>query len=227
MKNNAWLGVIAAISLATMAAPAAGAEAGFYAGIGIAQTEWHMGESDGMVIAISGPFGGGVFQQYPDNVEADDGALGWQATIGYRINRYVAAEVAYVSFGEADVLETYIFEVPPVPFFPTELTRDYSATVAGPTLSVLGSLPVGANFGLFLRGGMLFADQEVQLKFTNGSQSMTFGEEVWFGGAGIDCTLAGRWIVRAEYQRTAKLAATLTSAATELENLSLSVLFRL
>ncbi len=222
--NGPWK-ALASLWLLCATVTAAAAEPGFYADVGLARTFQDMGDSNGIVLAIDSPLGGGVIQQYPDDIAVDDGDLGWQVTIGYRINHYIAAEIAYLRFADADVTETYILDPPPVPFFPPEITQRYTTTVAGPAVSVLGSLPLG-NFDLYLRGGMFFADQQVVLKFTQGSQSMTFGEEVWFGGAGVDWSPTKDWMLRMEYQRTAKLAATLTSAATELETISFGVFFR-
>jgi hypothetical protein len=224
MKTNREL-KIAALGLIALTSNAFGAEPGFYVGAGIGETWQEMGDSKGSVIGIGPPFGI-VFQAFPEEVAVEDGNLGWQATIGYRLSRYLAAEVAYLSFGESEVTETYRID-PGFPFpAPIEFKNQYSSTVSGPAVSVLGSLPLG-RIDLFLRAGMLFADQDVETRFTSGSQQMTFGEEVWFGGAGVDWSVADRWMLRAEYLRTAKLAATLMSAEAEIETLSFSVFFRL
>jgi opacity protein-like surface antigen len=67
---------------------------------------------------------------------------------------------------------------------------------------VLGSLPVGREFALFLRGGALFADREVHIPFSLGEGDITYGDTIWLAGAGVDWNLAKAWTMRAEYQRT-------------------------
>jgi hypothetical protein len=219
--------VAVAIALLALTSKAIGAEPGFYVGAGLGETWQEMGDSNGIAVGFGFPIEA-VRQEYPEDVQVEDGNLGWQTTIGYRLNRYLAAEVAYLSFAQSEITEVYSIDPGfafPVP--PLELRREYSSKVAGPALSVLGSLPLG-RFDLFLKAGMLFADQDVALGGNVvGSREMTFGEEVWFAGAGVDWSVADRWMLRAEYLRTAKLAATLVSAATEVETLSFSVFFRL
>lgn len=225
-KTNRDQKVAVALGLIAFTSSAFGAEPGFYVGAGIGETQQEIGDSKGTLIGIGPPFGV-VFQAFPEEVQVEDGNLGWQATIGYRLNRYLAAEVAYLSFAESEVTEIYSIDFGfPLPT-PLEFRNRYSSTVSGPALSVLGSLPL-RRVDLFLKAGMLFADQDVALGGNViGMREMTFGEEVWFGGAGVDWSVADRWMLRAEYLRTAKLAATLMSVETEIETVSFSVFFRL
>src|SRR4051794_37888444 len=105
----------------------------------------------------------GVIHVDPDQIEVDDGSLAWGIGLGYRINDYLAGEVEYADFGSTDVHEHYsVPNLGPIPF-PTELDLNYTTKVTGPVLSVLGTLPVGQNFELFLRGGALFASREYSM----------------------------------------------------------------
>ncbi len=158
---------------------------GFYVSASAGQAEYEVARNRPMVFAISSPLGGGVFTAFPDEVTTDNDDWSWKGTLGYRINRYIAAELSYVDFGDGDVTERYVFEQPPAPLFPSEITRDSSVNVSGPMVSVMGILPVGSRVELFLRAGVLFADEEVKFVFTNGSDSNTFGSEEWVGGAGV------------------------------------------
>ncbi|HKE96894.1 MAG TPA: outer membrane beta-barrel protein [Povalibacter sp.] len=226
-RTGSWVLLATMVFLAAFR-PAAAAESGFYVGVSVTRAKQDLGQSPGTVIAIDSPFSGGLRQVYPDAVDADDASTGWNALLGYRINRHIAAELAYADFGTTDVSEHYSFDLPgSFPPLPIELTNDYSSSIAGPMVSLLGSLPLGKRFNVFARGGVLFADQEIRLHFGQGSQSMTFGSRVWIWGAGIDGAVTDRWTIRAEYTGTGTLDATLTSAETEIGQTSLSVLFRL
>jgi opacity protein-like surface antigen len=222
--DRAGVTMIAALLVAAGSAEAA--EPGFYVAAGLGQAEQEFSESTGTLIAIGSPFGNFVRFIRPDAVSVEDDEPSWNGVLGYRINKYLAAELAYMDFGEIDVSEHYTI-APPIPFFPTELTRTFSSGIAGPAVSVLGSLPVGSQFDVFVRGGILFADKEITQGPAANPQSMTFGSEVWLGGAGIDWSFAKRWSVRLEYLRTGKTDANIVSGESDLSQFALSALFRL
>jgi OmpA-OmpF porin, OOP family len=169
----------------------------------------------------------GIVHVEPDRVAVDDGSLAWSVGLGYRINRYLAGEVEYVDFGTADIREHYdLGSSAPFPF-PTELDLQFSSKVTGPVLSVLGTLPVGDRFEVFLRGGALFASREYSV-----GGNLSFGQQeklastVWLAGAGVTWSFAPRWGVRAEYQQSGELDDSLISGETKVDRLTVSALFR-
>lgn len=226
MKKMYWT---AALSLFALNAAADEAkQPGFYLSASVGQMEQEFSKSKGMTFAITSPFGGGgLFTAYPDDIAVDNDDRSWKGTLGYRINKYLAAELSYVDLGESDVTEHYTFEEPPVPFFPTEITRDYVANVSGPLVSAMGILPLGSRFEIFVRAGMLFADHKIEQTFSSGSESNTFGSEVWVGGAGVEWRFASRWSARFEYLRTDTIDANLISGSSELDDFSLGFVFDL
>ena len=151
----------------------------------------------------------------PDSIEVDEVDAGFSAPVGYRINRYLAAELSYTDFGEYELIERY----------PTVTDVRYQLGVSGPSVSVLGSLPLGEEWELFLRGGVLFADQEVSLTIGS-SFDRDFSDEVVMAGAGVQWSFAPRWAARLEYQRTDDLKYDNTGESS-IEQASLSVLFKL
>jgi opacity protein-like surface antigen len=170
----------------------------------------------------------GIVHIDPDLVEVNDGSFAWGVGLGYRINDYLASEVEYADFGTTDIHEHYTVPNPgPFPF-PTELDLNYSTKVTGPVLSLLGTLPVGQNFELFLRGGALFASREFrvggQVSFAGRNQK--FASTVWLAGAGATWSFAKRWGIRAEYQQTDSLGKTLATGETKVKRISLSALYR-
>lgn len=176
---------------------------------------------------------GGVFAPFrtPDRVAVDDVDAGWSVALGYRVNQYLAAEVAYVDAGEASLTQYYSFGgLPGMP--PRESISSFDVNVRGPAVSVLGSYPVSTHWQVFVRGGVLFADQEVQSAITStagniGRFEQTFSDEVLLAGAGVQWSFATRWAARLEYQRTDDLDENLLSGASRIDQASLSVLFSL
>ena len=194
---------------------------------GAADTNFYLG-------ATAGPTSAKVERSddltlYPDPIVAvsdelavDDGDLAWSAVVGYRFNRHVSAELAYIDYGKVEVVETFRFTPPTVVF--TEPTIRYAFRVTGPSVTVLGRLPIGTRFEAFLRGGVLFSD----LKFDQPqlSRDPTFGDEVWIAGIGIGWTLGERCATRFEYERTDDVEVVFDNDR-QLERFSLGVLVRL
>lgn len=201
-------------------------ERGFYIGASAGYSEYDVEKSDGFLIGIVGAgLGGFGVQVYPDEQDVDDGELGYGATLGYRVNSWLAAEVGYTMFGDAEVSETYDTNFPSVPTFPPQITRTHTSEIRGPAMSLLVMLPLG-QFDLFARAGVLFADHTIDLGPRSSPREQTFGDEVILGGVGVDWSFSTRWAARLEYQRTGALSKTFTSGEVELEHAAASVLFR-
>lgn len=236
---------------------ACAAEPGFYVGATVSRVEQDLDERAGVgPIAIFVPGGGfsptpspilpsppvlgtpvfgGIFTPLgPTSVEVDDTDVGWSVALGYRVNKYFAAEVAYVDFGEASLTEYYRFVTIPEQPLP-QVTQSYTVSTRGPALSVLGSLPLGTAWEVFVRGGVLFADQEVTTRITlvnsgsssSGGTAGDFSDEVVTLGAGVQWSFLPRWAARLEYQRTDDLQQNNFMGESSLEQASLSVLFKL
>jgi hypothetical protein len=125
----------------------------------------------------------------------------WGAQIGYRFNRWVAAEVGYVDLGKAH--------------YEASLVADFGAgneafgmrgrfTSSGPTVAVLGILPLGERFDIYGRGGVYFADTRFRFVADfagiDDDQSVEnkAGTQELFGGVGFQWNINQDWGVRAE-----------------------------
>ena len=212
---------VCAAALYVLAASAGAAEPGFYVTASLG-----MGDEDPKSAGTNFGNSLGVVHVEPDSVAVDDGKSAWSVGLGYRINKYLSAEVEYIDFGTTDVVEHYSVDNTGAPFpFPTEVDLDYSSNVTGPALSLLGTLPVGENFELFLRGGALFGSREIEMGF--GGLDEKFSSTVWLAGAGVTWAFGKNWAIRAEYQQTGILSESFISGETDLQRMSLSALFKL
>ena len=221
MNCRIWRSSIPAALLCLLATGASAAEPGFYvtASLGMADEN---PKSAGINVGNSL----GIFHAEPDSVDVKDGDLAWGIGLGYRVNKYLAAEMEYIDFGTTDVAEHYSVEIPDAPIFsPAIIDLQYSSHVTGPALSLLGTLPLGENFELFLRGGALFGSREMKTGF--GDLDDEFSRTVWLAGAGVSWSFANRWAIRAEYQQTGELDESFVSGETRLKRMSLSALFKL
>jgi opacity protein-like surface antigen len=217
MRRMAWLGLVAGSTCGLACADAA--DSGFYAAVDAGVTEASVGRSEGVFFAT--PFI--IFRKRPDTTTSDDGLSG-SATIGYRINRHVAAELGYLDFRTVDITETYdltdVFGAP----FPVIHTIELGSSTAGPALSLLGFVPLTGQVAVFGRAGMFFADQEVER--SDFGVSDTFGHEIWLAGLGVDWSLDPSWSVRLEYQRADELKGNDRTGPIRLERLVAGVSYR-
>ena len=166
------------------------------------------------------------------SLTTDDESTGWRGLAGYRFTRYLAAELEYLDFGSSEIHETYVIDdfLPFPPAAPVNLEQDFATDVSGPAVSMLGKLPLGEQFELFVRAGVLFADSKVrtgQLRLPPAPTSVTYSDRVLYGGVGLDWNFVGRWSARLEYQRSKDIEPNLEIAESHVELLSLGVLFKL
>lgn len=201
-------------------------ERGFYVGVSASRVEQEAYGEGQTLIGVGPPFGF-VVTLRPDRVDTDDTQTGWNVTLGYRINQYFAAELAYYDFGEASVVEHYSPDFFPLP---TLITERSNIAAYGPGVSVLGTLPVTSSLDIFARAGALFLDQEIERQIGTFRSTHRTGDEVWMIGAGAQWSFASRWATRLEYQLTDDVerpSSTLSGQAgtTKVEQVSLGVLF--
>ena len=76
---------------------------------------------------------------------------------------------------------------------------------SGPTLAVLGTIPLGSRFEIYGRGGLYFADTRFRLKvqFSDGSEGQIewkAGTQEFFGGLG------GAWNINEDYSLRAEVS---------------------
>jgi len=222
-RTTRTLIAVALTSLASL--PALAADPGFYFSASVGRAEEDP-ESLGANFGLGFP-PIGITHIDPTSVDVDDGDVAWGVAVGYRINPYVAAEVEYVDFGTSHVSEQYTLALPGIPLTSTTFTRTYSSHVKGPALTALGTLPLGKSWDVFLRAGVLFADRDIDIGPAIGSSKNTFGSTVFLGGAGVDWAFTNGWALRAEYQQTGKLDSSFSAGGTDLQRVSLSVLYKL
>lgn len=159
----------------------------------------------------------------------DDSDIGWGLQVGYRFNRYIAAEIGYVDLGEA-LYEAILSVDDGTETFPVEVSS--RVVSSGPTAAVLGILPVGERFDVHAKAGLYFADT----RFRGRVRDVDFdenllhdeahgGEREVFLGLGGAWNISNSYSLRFEYQRFLDVGDDDT-AETDVDLISLSVLFR-
>lgn len=222
MTSMKWISIATSALFGLLATQTRAADPGFYL-----FATGGTGDENPKSIGINISDFQGIVHADPDRVEVNDGSFAWGVGLGYRINRYLSAEVEYANFGTTDIHEHYTVPDDGPISFPGEIDLFYSSKITGPVFSVLGTLPVGRNFELFLRGGALFASREYgmggQIAFDG--QDQKFASTVLLVGAGARWSFAQRWGIRAEYQQSGALDETILTGETKVKRISLSALY--
>ncbi len=140
--------------------------------------------------------------------ELDDSDKGWGVHIGYRINRYVAAEVGYMNLGEFNYANQVQLQVQGTTII---FNSDARLTAqGGPFASVLGMFPINERFDVHVRGGLLFSDTRLRARFVlvepDVPESFTSVEaddsdRDFFAGLGATWNINDSYSLRVEYQR--------------------------
>jgi opacity protein-like surface antigen len=221
MKTFIGMVVAAVIGAGTCAEAA---ESGFYAGVDIGPVDAAAGRSDGINVAFV-PFPGIIIHINPSTTTVDRPNVSWGGVLGYRINRYFAAELAYTDFGSFTIEETFV--VPPILPGGEEfvITHEVRSHTTGPSISMLGILPVAEGIEPFIRAGVLFTDHEAAL--VPGMLTVSSAEHLWILGGGIDFAIAPRWKARFAYEGVDRLAKTTLSGPVRLSRFAFGVSYDL
>lgn len=201
-------------------------ERGFYLGASVSRVEQDAQGEGAAFVVVGLPFGPAAMLT-PNQVDVDDTDAGWNVTLGYQINKYLAAELAYYDFGEASLVERYPAIIFPLP---ADLNVGFNIEAYGPGVSLLGTFPLTPSVEVFARGGVLFLDQEIQRGVSSFRSTHRTGDEIWMAGAGVQWSFASRWAARLEYQLTDSIdldgrPLLRGAGTTKIEQLSLGVLF--
>lgn len=169
-------GITAVLALAALAA-ATGAQAqdnesGFYAGGGVGSFDVQIDDFDDIDDTI-------------DGYDSDDTA--WKAFGGWRMNPYLAFELAYVNLGSPD----------------DQIAPDTTLTLEtdGFAPYVVGTLPIGDWFEVFAKAGYYWYEVDARLSSPLGNVSDSESNETFTWTAGVGVNIFERVNVRLEYEQ--------------------------
>jgi hypothetical protein len=152
---------IAALSVCA-AAPALAKDSGFFLGLDIGQAKYETEE-----VTETGLF------PTSTGARTDDKDQAFSLAFGYRINRYLGAELSFRDFGKASLVEQGFgtdtrttVTVAQQQTRPTAGLLEIDQQSEGFALSVLGSLPL-QNFELYGKLGLFYAETQVDVRLTS------------------------------------------------------------
>lgn len=134
----------------------------------------------------------------------DDSDKTWSLNIGYRFNRYVAAEFGYIDLGKVDYTNQLELQQAGTPF---DFASDLRLLSHGPFASVIGLFPLGDRFDVHIRGGLYLSDTRERVRAVNLADPTTVisfeakdSDKDFFGGIGATWNISPSYSVRVEYQ---------------------------
>jgi len=195
-RTIALLGLAALVST-----PAVAAERGFYIGLDAGQYAYDLDQRgiDRLVVGTIEDIGLDVVDGGSDTSE--DGFT-YGIILGYQILPYLAVEAAYVDLGDAEYRGNGVVSDG---ITTAELNAQITAESSGPTLSVLGILPVfDSGWDVYGRAGVYFAGNDASAAISidgvseQASDSSNSTEFLWGVGAGYT---RGDWTLRLDFQQ--------------------------
>jgi OOP family OmpA-OmpF porin len=147
-------------------------ESGLYAGGGVGTFDVEIDDFDDVDDTI-------------DRYDSDDTA--WKAFVGWRVNPFFAAELAYVNLGSPD----------------DEILPDTTVTVEtdGFAPYLVGTLPIGDWFEVFAKAGYYWYDVETRIATPLGSASEDDSDSTFTWSAGVGVNVFERANIRLEYEQ--------------------------
>lgn len=161
---------------------------------------------------------------------ADDDTS-WSIFFGYQFSPYFAFEAGYLNLGSfpyryagtADLTGFGGASVAPT-------TVDFALDFKGYPLSAIGILPIGPVFDLHARAGILMTNAKQEFTSSAGTARLGFSDSAssqdLFYGAGAAMNLGDTWSVSVDWVKYDKVGDGDTIAETDLDALSLSLIYR-
>jgi OmpA-OmpF porin, OOP family len=207
----------------------AASEPGWYYGLngGRANADIVKSELDGdanSLIATAGP-------PLTSSSTLEDADTSWSIFFGYQFSQYFAFEAGYLNLGSftyhyAGTADLTGFGGGANDPTTVDLTLDFK----GYPVSAIGILPLGPVFDLHARAGVLFTSAEESFASTAGPARIGFSDSAssqdLFYGAGAAMNLGDSWSLSLDWIKYDKVGDGDTVAETDLDALSLSLIYR-
>lgn len=205
-----------------------GAEPGWYYGLNGGQAHADLDKADlddlaNLVISTAGP------PQTGTSTLADS-KTSWSLFFGYQFSPYLAFEAGYLNLGSFPYRYRGTADLGASAGGIAPTTFDYALDFKGYPLSAIGMLPLGPVFDLHARVGVLMADAEVKFSASAGAAQIGFTDSAssqdTFYGAGAGMNIGDTWSLSLDWLKYAKVGDGDTVAETDLDALSLSLIYR-
>jgi OmpA-OmpF porin, OOP family len=220
-RTIALLGLAALVST-----PAIAAERGFYFGLDGGQYSYDL-DQRGLDRTVEDSLSDVGLVVTDGNSETSEDGFTYGIIFGYQILRYLAVEAAYVDLGDAEYKSSGSVTDGVIT---AGMNAQLTAESSGPTVSVLGVLPVFASgWEVYGRAGVYFASNDVGARFSidgvteEDSDSSNSTEFLWGVGTGYT---RGDWTVRLDFQQFTDVGDSDTDGDVNVNRIVLGAIYR-
>lgn len=217
------LGLAMAVSM-----PAAAETAqGWYFGVSPGQSQYDInkGELDAVVLDA---FAGQGLPVASGSSSLEDSDMAWSIFGGYRFSPYLAVEAGYSDLGTAEYRSSGTIDVLGVQV-PANFDIDFETN--GFTVAGIGTAPLGDMFDVHARLGMFFADSEVGLSSTvadvSVGDSLSASSQELFYGVGAAMDFGANWSLSLDWQQYKDVGEEDETDETDVNSITLALIFRL
>jgi len=249
VRTAFWEVMVVAFACALGIGSAAAADSGFYLGAGAGQAKYEAREADiasPLVIATASPIPalswpglvpGSPFSGFlppaifvgvapaaafiPFRTSVDRSDTAWSLGGGYRLNRFVAFELAYADLGELSIQRRASSSS-------FQLRLDQRLETQAVSISAFGRWPLSERWTVYGRGGYEFVEVESRFDGASGAALVEdFDSNNFLLGVGVDYAISERWSARIDAQRHLSIGGDAFLNERDIDALSLSVILRL
>jgi OOP family OmpA-OmpF porin len=226
-RTGLAVGLGLALSLASASSWAEGS--GWYFGVtgGQAKADISREEIDDQVLAAFAAAGAIVTS---GSSTLDDSDSSFSLFGGYRFSENFALEAGYVDFGAAKYRGSGIVDpIGAQPPFAVTFAEDMELT--GFTAAAVSVVPVSAAFDLHARLGVLFAQTDASVAISTGSltasESVSVDSQELFFGLGVGLQVGPNWSVSLDWQQFRDVGDDDETGESDVNRLSLGVIYKL
>ncbi len=218
------LWVLAGIALLG-AAPVSAADRGFYVGFDLGQSSYDL-DQQGIDRQIVGALEGAGLTVLDGRSQTSEDGFSYGILFGYQIWPFLAVEAAYVDLDSAEYKATALVSDGTVS---GDLKAQLTADSSGPTLSVLGILPVWSGWEVYARAGVYFANNDATVRLSSADLSESLRDSsntqefVWGAGVGYQ---QGDWTVRLDFQQFTDVGDSSTFGDVNVDRIVLGAVYR-
>lgn len=229
MLNRKMLQVAMGLALTVTSATTMADGSGWYFGLSGGKAEADLDQAELDDIVLDSFFSVG-FPVITGRSTLEDSDTAWSAIAGYRFSPFIALEASYTDFGTAEYRSSGTVNPPgPTTSAPASYSVDFA--VNGFTIAAVGAIPLGEMFDVHARAGMLFSDMEISQTATIGtasaSETYTADSRDLLYGLGVGLRLKERWSFSLDWQQFKDVGDEDETGESDLDTLSLGVVFRL
>lgn len=221
-------GLLAAMTFVLSGTAASASELGWYYGLGAGQSHADIVKSElddlaTFVISTAGP-------PVTSNSTLSDSKTSWSLFFGYQFSQYFAFEAGYLNFGSFPYRYNGTVDLTGTGAGIAPSSFDYTFDFKGYPLSAIGYLPLGPVFDVHARVGLLLANSKEKFAASAGvariGDSLSASSQDLFYGAGAGMNLGENWSLTLDWVKYDKVGDGDIVAETDLDALSLSVIYR-